>query len=71
MLRWLIALQGGRWEGSWEENSDRWGRVDVFRHVVPYECGGIVAFVKFLSTARTNGITQSPAHTHGLTQSTL
>lgn len=32
----LIAL----WGGGWEENSGRWDRVDVFSHVVPYECVG-------------------------------
>lgn len=33
-------------EGSWEENSDRWDRVVVFRHIVPYKCGCIVAFAE-------------------------
>lgn len=60
MLRWLIALWGGGWEGNWEENSGRWGREDVYRHAVPYEHVCIVSFVKFASTARTNGST----HTH-------
>lgn len=63
VLRWLIALWGGGWEGSWEENSDRWDRVDVFRHIVPYDCGCIVAFVKSVSIARTNGITHAWTHT--------
>lgn len=54
MLRWLIALWGGGWEGNWEENSGRWSREDVYRHVVSYERCCIVSFVKFASTAGTN-----------------
>lgn len=32
------------------------GWVDVFRHVVPYECDCIVSFVKFVCMSGTNGI---------------
>lgn len=49
MLRWLIALRGGAWNGSWEENSDRWDRVDVFRHVVPRVCVCVAVLLPLLS----------------------
>lgn len=64
--RWLIGLWGGVWERCWEENPDRWKRVDFFPAVVLYEGGCIVSFVKFLYTARTDGITHIHriSHTH-------